>query len=468
LLICFPDDHHIVSTTNITFRQARIKPGAPILTPEFSWELPRTNLYGSVFKSVNGYEMYYQCGNAVCIAYAISADGIKWEKPLINLTDFSASVHDIILANNKIDPSKTPEPCKGGEPTNLVAGFHMPSIIYEPESQQPYKIFAFGDGGYHTLYSQNGKQFTACSDNPAISLLTYVNPVTEKTWCSDVAPCFKDRTGYTAMVKTYLIDDQNRTRRCVGRSTSQNFRDWGPVTTVWEPGESEDAIARTRGFAWADFYGLCPFPYGSGYLGFLWLFEIEKELPRGTNLGKIEVFLAYSPDGKQWRRIEEQALLPWDLNYGKEGGMVTTPSAPIYDDDEIKLYYSDSNYEHGFAEKDFTKQLADPQWVIRCARLPKERLVGAYSDSGSLELTELCFKGQGQDQSQDQPHCLRLNVACENGSVRLEYKRAGQLLSTQLVEHIDSTDHLLDIPVEGYAVLLITLHKATLYAIEFI
>lgn len=446
MLIFFPDDNHIVATTNIHFRQACIEPSKPVLAPKYHWEGPRTNLYGSVFKSDNGYEMYYQCGNALRLGYAFSADGLHWERPMINATDFSAEADKVVVAKMT----------EGLEMTNLVAGCHMPSVIYDPDSEAPYKIFAFGDSGYRTMHSQTGKQFVEYVDNPAIPLMNYKNPNTEKIWCSDVAPCFKDKPGYTAMVKTYSIDNQGRTRRSIGKSTSVDFKHWSPVTTVWEAGAAEDAIAQARGYHWADFYGLCPFPYGSGYLGFLWLFEIDKELPKGTNLGKIEVFLAYSPDGENWRRLNTKALIPWDLNFGEDGGMVTTPSAPIFEDNEIKLYYSDSNYEHGMHERDYTKEVAAPTWVIRCARLPKERLVGAHSKAGSLTLAEILLQGQR----------IRLNVDCQSGSVRLDYRISGRLAASQLIENINETDYFLDLPVQGKVILSITLSYATVYALE--
>jgi hypothetical protein len=458
LIILFPDEHQVVSATNIRYRQATIAPGDPVLIPEHSWERPRTNLYGSVFKSANGYEMYYQCGNALRIGYAVSTDGITWMKPMINVADFSAGAHQVVLANDEIDPSSPPELGKGHVLTNLAAGYHMPSIIHEPDSDAPYKLFAFGEEGYRILHSHNGKQFVEYADNPVIELLTYLNPHTGKTWCSDVAPCFKDRSGYTAMVKTYIIDDEQRTRRCIGRSTSMDFRHWSEVQTIWTPGASEDAIAQARGFQWADFYGLCPFPYGSGYLAFLWLFEIARELPKGTNQGKKEVFLAYSPDGLAWQRIEDTPFIPWGLNFGEEGGMVTTPGAPIFEDNEIKVYYSDSNYEHGLFEKDFTIKYAAPTWVVRCARLPKERLVGAWSPAGSLTLAPLNFDGSR----------LRLNLDCLQGEVRCDYLVSGEIVATELIIHREGTDIWLDPPLRGNAQLSITLNNATLYAIELV
>ncbi len=196
------------------------------------------------------------------------------------------------------------------------------------------------------------------------------------------------------MTKTYIVDEHQRTRRCIGKSVSDDFKLWSEPETLWTPGEGEDRITLARGFQWADFYGLCPFPHGDGYLGYLWLFEIEKELPNGTNQGKIEVFLAASEEGRLCRRLSAQAFIPWDLNFGDHGGMVTTSGSPIIEDDEIKIYYSDSNYQHGAYEKDFTQKLEDPSWVIRCARLPKEHLVGAYSAQGRIELELVSLQGK--------------------------------------------------------------------------
>lgn len=458
MLVLFPDDNRVVASDNIAYKQAKIKPSEAILKPEFHWEGNRTHLYGSVLKTQNGYEMYYQCGNALRIGYAWSDDGLHWQKPLINAADFKASTHQVVQANSEIDPSNVPELGEGLEMTNLAAGYHMPSVIYEAKSDKPYKLFAYGEEGFRILYSKNGKQFHEYLNNPAIGLLSFANRYTKKTWYSDVAPAFKDREGYTAMVKTYYIDDEGRTRRCVGRSKSHDFIFWSPVETLWIPGESEDAIARKRGFKWADFYGLCPFAYGSGYLGFLWLFEIEKELPHGTNQGKMEAFLAYSGDGKTWQRISDEPFIPWDLNFGADGGMITTPSSPIFEEDHIKIYYSDSNFEHGFAEKDFAKKIEKPTWVTRCDILPKERLVGVYSKDGFVELRAMSFYKRK----------IRLNLTCKGGSVVLEYLISGHSVAQQHIEDVDATDYDIEPVFEGDAVLRIHLRHTTLYAFELV
>lgn len=459
MLVLFPDDRR-VAATNISYRQAEIAPSLGLLKPEFHWEGHRTNLYGSVFKSANGYEMYYQCHFAERIGYAVSDDGFNWTRPLLNRTDLSAPAHAMVQGNDRIGvipgPAVGEDDDESLELTNLVAGYHMPSVIYEPETDAPYKMFVFGEEGYRVLYSKSGKRFVEYPDNPAISTMLYKNSYTNKIWASDVAPCFRDRSGYTAMVKTYVIDEENRTLRCVGRSNSDDFRGWSEVKTVWVPGPDEHAIAQSRGFSWADFYGLCPFAYGDGYLGLLWLFEIDRELPHGTNKGKMEVFLAYSPDGEQWRRLSDTPLIPWDLNFGADGGMVTTASAPVFEENEIRIYYSDSNFEHGVGEQDLPMHLDAPTWEIRCAQVPKERLVGAYSSQGELCLQPMDFAGRQ----------LRLNLDCRQGTVRLDFEVEGGSVASQMVEREDDMDCWLTPAFQGEAALRVTLENATLYALE--
>jgi hypothetical protein len=497
--IVFPNNSHIVSSENISYRQMELAPSEPILAPEFYWEFPRTNLYGSVLKTPKGYEMFYQCANAIRVAYAFSEDGLVWQKPLINETNWAASGHDIVLSpsagkmrpcdealdesNRDLDTlnrnmeeeervavtdqaDSAAENKPQIEMTNLVAGYHMPTVMYVEGDERPYKMFAFGEHGYDTLSSVDGTDFERLGSRielvdgsereSAISIKSYHNEYTDKTWCSDVAPCFINGEKFTAMTKTYHVDENRLTRRCIGTSSSEDFLNWDEMKTVWVPGDAEDAIAKGRGYKWADFYGLCPFPYGDGYLGYLWLFEIEKELPNGTNLGKIEVFLAYSTDCNKWQRIEEKPFIPWDLNFGQDGGMVTTASAPIFEKNEIKVYYSDSNYEHGYAEKDFTKKIEEPTWVVRCAQLPKERLVGAYSEKGVFCLSEVAFKGKK----------IRLNLDCKEGRVVLDYLVKDKIVGSQIIETINETDYLIEPVFNGMVQLRFGLENAIVYAVE--
>lgn len=455
MVILFPTHKSISANENTFYRIAEIPASEPIMRPEYPWEGIRNYLYGSVIKTDTQYEMYYQT-RGLTICRATSPDGLEWQKPLTNVADFSKKSQGVLQANNLAPLMQAPALGEGQAMTNIVSQLHMPSIMYTPDAEHPYQLFAFGESGYLRQYSDNGYHFHPLEGEKVIDMLTFENPKTQKNWVSDVSPCFRDHTGYTAMVKTYDIDAEGRTRRCVGRSTSEDFKNWTKPETVWVPGETEDNIAHCRGLNWADFYGLCPFHYGDGYLGFLWLFEIEHELPNGTHLGKMEVFLASSSDGIKWERLSDRPFIPWDLNFGSAGGMVTTPSAPIFETDEIKLYYSDCNFEHGQGEKDFKKKLVDPQWVIRCAQLPKERLVGISAKEGHCLLS---IRGKNTDR-------LRINADCLEGAFTIEYCVNGQSLAHEVIENRDSTDLWTTPKIADFDAIKLSLNNATVYAVE--
>jgi hypothetical protein len=339
--IVFPYSNYLALLGEIEFKQGEArKHGGPVIAPEYPWEGVLTYLYGSVVKTTT-YRMWYQAGG-IYVAYAHSRDGINWEKPRLNVFAIEqpriGPTVDSMEGSGQLCASKAP-PLR--VKTNVVLDLHMPSVIYDREdSGRPYKLFGYSDSGYCAAFSKDGVRFRPAEENPVIPLLKFPAKNNRKTWFSDVAPVFEDsRTGkFVSHVKTYESDEKGNIRRCVGYSESDDFIHWSAPETIWAPGAPEDRLARKRGFQWADFYGLCGFNYGDGYLGLLWLFFIDYELERGTHEGKIEVFLAGSPDGKNWRRLSDEALIPLSPN-GWDSGMITTAGQPIFLRNSIRLYY---------------------------------------------------------------------------------------------------------------------------------
>ncbi len=324
----------------------------PIITPEYPWEGLSTYLYGSVVELEHKLRMYYQSyvdgiGYFVCLAE--SEDGINWEKPLIKpLNETVPKLYPTVEINNKIKDfyHKTENL---NLMSNVVMDYHIPSVIYNPKEEYPYKMFGYTSKGYCVAFSKDGINFEEYEGNPVIPLMKFPNKKTGKVWYSDVAPVFFDKRKkiYRAMVKTYKIDQEGRTRRCIGMSTSKDFITWTRPRTIWIPSEKEDNLAREKGFKWADFYGLCPFNYKDYYLGFLWLFFIDHEIPEGTHWGKIEVYLAYSKDCIHWERVSDEPLIS---SYGWKSGMVFTSNTPLDTGDKIKIYFSGTNFLHGSLE----------------------------------------------------------------------------------------------------------------------
>ncbi len=320
-----------------------------ILHPEHPWEGHSTYLYGSVIKLEDRYRMYYQSyvdgiGYFVCLAE--SEDGVSWNKPLVKplKTNFS-ELYPTVEVNGKVQDfyrRTNSLECM----SNVVSRYHIPSVIYEPGEKYPYKLFGYTKRGYCVAFSKDGINFEEYKENPVIPLLKFPNRRTGKTWFSDVAPVFYDRKEnvYRAMVKTYRIDEEGRTRRCIGMSVSRDFIHWTKPRTVWIPSEREDRIAQEKGFKWADFYGLCPFNYEDYYLGFLWLFMIEEEISHGTHIGKIEVYLVRSDDCTNWEFVYDKPVIPLK---GWHTGTISTANQPVIEGETIRVYFAGSNFDHG-------------------------------------------------------------------------------------------------------------------------
>lgn len=455
--IFFPFSNQIAKVERIEFKQgAAVKHGAPVLLPDRPWENVLAYLYGSVIKTTI-YRLWYQAGG-VYVAYARSRDGVSWEKPELNV--FSAAE---LRAGPTVDGPEGGEACASGArpvslQSNVVLDLHMPSLVYEPcDRRRPFKLFGFTDRGYCAAFSTDGIRFEPAAENPVLPLLKFPAKNNRKTWYSDVAPVFKDTriNKYVGHVKTYESDAEERIRRCVGYSESEDFVHWTEPMTIWVPGADEDRLAQKRGFQWADFYGLCGFNYGDGNLGLLWLFYIDHELERGTHRGKIEVFLVASDDGKSWRRFSDAPLIPLDDGFW-DSGMITTATQPLFLDDEIRVYYGGANFDHAAGEKDNPYDDKNHRFSIGFTRLRKDGFVCATSSDGTLATTALDFHA-GR---------IKVNADCRGGRIAIDVLQSGRAAETFILADVDAVERLLRTSVRGKAVLQINIQNAKLYSIE--
>jgi hypothetical protein len=462
--ILFPDTSAIAGMEGIEFRQGEVrKRKEPLIVPEHPWEEIHTYLYGSVLKKGPLYRMWYQSyvdGLGFFVNYARSTDGITWTKPLMKRYCFGkpelyptvavgGEIKDFYLKSAKTDNCRT----------NIVSTYHIPSVIYDPDDKNtPYKLFGYTDAGYCTAFSRDGIHFRSYEHNPVIPVMRFPNPYTKKTWFSDVAPAFRDilKNRFTAFVKTYVIDDEGRTRRCVGRSVSSDFKKWSGPVTIWTPGDEEDRVAVAKGFKWADFYGLCGFNYGNGYLGFLWLFYIDHEVKNGTHDGMMEVYLAYSSNGKDWKRLSDVPLIPLSRG-GWDTDMICTSNAPLFLKDEILVYYGGSNFSHGVGHEGRPYDEEKHGAKIGLASLRKDGFVYAYAMSGGYFLTKPVNMRKG---------LLRLNLDAGDGRVSVEFMKGGESAASFDIKRVNSIDYPLRSAVKGPVSLKIHLHNARLYSLE--
>ncbi|WP_181071140.1 hypothetical protein [Candidatus Manganitrophus noduliformans] len=462
--IQFPDTTSLTSMQGIELKQGALTKEGPVLFPQYPWEGIHAYLYGSVLERNGQLHMWYQSyldGDDFFVNYARSRDGKKWEKPLINKWRVDERRFYPTIESEKERETKAIA-FRNGSPgywkTNIVSTYHIPSVIYDPEdSKRPYKLFGFTNEGYRVAFSKDGIHFKEYEGNPVLPLMRFPNPKTKKNWVSDVSPVFKDdlKKKFIAFAKTYVIDEEGRTRRSVGYSESDDFIRWSPPETIWTPSAADDRLAVARGFKWADFYGLCGFNYGAGYLGLLWLFYMDYEFAKGTHEGKMEVFLATSPDGKQWSRFSDEPLIPLSES-GWDSGMITTANLPLFRKEGIDLYYGGSNFSHGVGNAQLLFDEQSHRFSVGLATLRKDGFVYAAGAKGTMTTKPLtCLKGT-----------LRINADATGGRVRINLCKGGQPVESFRMEGIDSSDHLLRTGVRGEVTLKISVEGAKLYSLE--
>ena len=126
----------------------QLKTRGIVLEGTEAWEEPRgvTPLYVGSRKD-GGYEMYYRGygGIGPVTAYAVSDDGIHWEKPVLNLVDTPwgkennlvpcKQPRDLLLHGNARDPSKRFVFCQRGRTKNdVLFASDMPDFTNDPHA----------------------------------------------------------------------------------------------------------------------------------------------------------------------------------------------------------------------------------------------------------------------------------------------------------------------------------------------
>lgn len=332
-------DHHV----SYTLHEGTQHPANPLMQVDHPWEGWRLELYGTVLydNEEQCYKMWYLASDGVGqgeeyhTCYATSKDGITWEKPLIG-------------------PIKAPD----GSPTNIVARVHLASVRKDntdPDPARRYKMLAHINtpkaegGGAHVFSSPDGLNWTQLTDS----------------WCiraSDVLTGYYDRrrAHYVAFPKL-VTKTRGHVRRCFGLSTSTDFLNWSEPYYVFSPDIRDDAgslgrIEASRSLLdvpddptlmRTEFYGIGAYQAESCTIAFPWVFTINNNARYGNHEGPSEIQLAVSRDLKTWERPFRTPVITPGPPGAWNNGFITTPAEAILVGDEVRLYYSASNFTHG-------------------------------------------------------------------------------------------------------------------------
>jgi len=315
------DDRIIEKLENVKLTLGKIEKhdSNPLFVEDKVWEKRFDNLYGNVIydSDENIYKCWYSPfivdysaqgmsleernskdyeepdDREMGICYAISKDGIKWQKPNLGLVEYENSKENNIVWR----------------------GPHGAGIFkddYESNANRKYKtIFQ----GLNTSVSSNGLNWS--KPTPCKGVRVAGDTHNNAFW----APTLGKYVGITRSWGEF--------GRQVARIESNDFTNWTGEEVILEGTDKGQQP-----------YAMPVFYYGGIYLGLIAVYEQESD--------RVWTELAWSSDTKNWNRVcPGTPLIPCSekvLDY--DYGCVYPSAYPVFLKDEIRLYYGGSDYLH--------------------------------------------------------------------------------------------------------------------------
>ena len=333
------DSRIIESTKNakLTIGEVRKEKSNPLFVEDRTWEPRYENMYPNVIydEEENLYKCWYcpfivdqrttetvpenrnpsltpymsarPAGREEAMLYATSADGINWTKPNLGIVNFNGN------SNNNI----------------VSRGLSGAGVIKDELEKLPgrrYKAFYCSNSGYKMRYSSDGLNW---GDEVALPGVGESDCHANMIWSPELKK-------YVGILRHYDPIPVTGNRK-IARTESIDSVTWTKSETIIE-GTPQDQL-----------HDMVIFRDGGVYLGLLGCMNYPSKETRNGVRQHIE--LAWSPDSYKWHRINPGT--PFISNsksnnneYGKmpyDWGCVF-PSAPVFVDDEIRIYYGASDW----------------------------------------------------------------------------------------------------------------------------
>ena len=401
-LLLFVDDHDVLYRpgTIRVLRPLDRHPGNPVIPADESWE--GAIGYCSVYRDPESgrYQLWYQACPGCWLCYAISDDGLRWEKPEI-ASDGSNKLMPISYgAGVLVDPDDR-DPARRykyafWEHNGTCVAFSPNGIEWTRHAGAPLLGGSFGKPGQPPLHDDGG----------------YAEGLPLRT--SDVTdPSYDSARGcYMIYAKTWVDgpDGAMFHRRAVVRTDSHDFIRWSTPRLVMAPDEfdGEEAteasgVLAGGGIAGVHLHSGPAFCYNSMYFSLL-------QVIKGNDTGEMPVELATSRDGYQWnRRFRDRMFL--DVTHRREdfdGGVIWSNATPVFLEDEIRFYYGAYSGTWGSVET-----LVVPPTGVGLATMPRDRFAGLRPRTEIGQITTRCVNLQGCT-------ALTVNADAGDGEVRVE------------------------------------------------
>lgn len=371
----------------------------PVIRPDCAWE-PHPNEPGAHGIGIAGqsvlydaeeklFKMWYLCSGPKersFWCYATSTDGLRWEKPELELFEYNGSKKNNILGVYA-DPQY----------------FNIFKDPHDPDAAKRYKAMGELDGpipnqsgGAYVGYSADGLRWTAYEGNPVIrhgpnlgdapTLLGW-DHLRKKYVCYP-------RPGHPLAPEIRGVGF-HRHIRSLGYSESDDFLHWTSTKPMLMPGKNDRVDFQYERFL----VGIT----GQFYIG---LIPMRQSFDR-----TFEIFALSSRDGFHWNWLDHNRPFLERGEVGSYDGGGMACSGPIFHDGRVWIYYNGARYKHRTSVNN--RPGSNDLSSISLAMLPTDRFVALVAGPhiGTLVTKPVNFSGS------------RLMVDME-GSVPVDLDRA--------------------------------------------
>ncbi|HOL50309.1 MAG TPA: hypothetical protein PK165_03015 [bacterium] len=325
--------------------------GNPVFVSGHPLEENWISLYGSVIRKPDGcWQMWYTTmmnnKKNLVLGYAESEDGIHWKR----------------IENDAVKINETR--------THFVFDRepHGAAIIYDEQETREnwkYKMIcgASLSGCISVFHSRDGIHWIPAQKNPVIG----TNPDCPMGFLR--LPSDK----YVAYHRPVFGD------RRIARSESWDFINWSDAKTVIDQSPLDPPQTQ--------FYGMGAASYGEYEIGTLWIYHTDhNDFGFWKMEGYQEPELVYTRTGYAWHRIEIN--MPW-IKRGEKGawdcGQIQPASAPVFLEDEIRVYYAGTRTTHGKSLE--TWNTSEPRCGIGFVSIKPDRFAGLVASDKGILLT---------------------------------------------------------------------------------
>ena len=350
-------------------------------------------------------------------AYAVSEDGIHWQKPVMDMIEVNGS-----KKNNYILPFM-------GSFTYTI--IDDPSDIPARRYKMIFQIKSSGGlftdgagkgGGNETQWAQFHVPLSLAYSADGISWdrPTHVNPVlrgvSDAGWGFMYDPDRRKYQLYTRRVPNLPRD--------ISLYESYDLVNWQDMGRIIVPGDEYDPPEM------CNFQGMTPFMYEGFCLGLLnthyslpgaEIHEVWNKPPDGHPgadiLGKVDIQLAYSRDGRNWSRPKDRTPIIPNGEYGSpDAGTIFVPSSnPFIIDGDTWIYYFSYPLRHNsWSQLEEYKRVNEDTRQLSfgmLAKMPEDHWVSLDADSNDGSF--VC-KPWGP------PHEIFINADAKGGSIEAE------------------------------------------------